>query len=639
MKVYIKILLFSISIILSSLIIYLICRKKNNYLEPILYKIHNKTVDTTRDNLFNMSYMVNNDNYLYGYGRPKFKNHEGHHKLYRKIIDYDGNIIDNITEIKLPNEVKDEFVGEVKSFLLNSEFYIYTNFWGKRKSLDIFPKWASKNDKETYFKSNYKNYLWNTNTQKVIPLFYDKLPGKGFTHKNFLFFTDNSHYLVITNVCPHTIYKVDINSGYMTPYIITPNILDEHFKDYNVLLSGGPIKIPSKNCYLVAGHIAKGGWGGIRMTFFYTFRDKYPFDILSFTDSISFGFSKTLEYCNQIFDRNDNLYISLGINDDYSVLISEKIDNILLHVYDIYQPYRHITKDFPQENSGYDKVLQIVPYFDNKNAFICDAKNIWGPDVEAEYIGNILYDYKLLSSNLNNIKNTGILGINITKYSFTDVKFAIEKAKPKVLLVFGDEWGNKKNYEKLFINIPLVYRQYRFDNYDNKSNVKILPCGFHCWDLYSNNNNQNNRKYIWSFFGTLDKGNRKEQLHKLNIIKPNFYGYTTKDENIDILNNSIFIFCPKGYKNVDSSRPYTASMCGAIPFLLCTDDEWNSLYPYLDIEPPWLHTDSIEKMINKMRELLQNPKNILELQSKIKLWWKNLDKIIYNNINKIIVNE
>ena len=338
MKVYNKILLFSISIILSSLIIYLICRKSSVLLKT--HKTHktHKTVDTTRDNLFNMSYMVINDNYLCGYGRPKFKNHKGHHKLYRKIIDSDGNIIKNIKEIKLPNEVIDEFVGEVKSFLLNSEFYIYTHFWGTRKSLDIFPIWASKNAKENYFKSKYKNYLWNTNTSKVIPLFYDKVPGKGFTHKNFLFFTDNSDYLVITNVCPHTIYKVDINSGYMTPYIITPNMLEEYFKDYNVLLSGGPIKIPSKNCYLVAGHIAKGGWGGIRMTFFYTFRDKYPFDILSFTDSISFGFSETLEYCNQIFNINDNLYISLGINDDYSVLISDKIDTILSNVYDIYEP-------------------------------------------------------------------------------------------------------------------------------------------------------------------------------------------------------------------------------------------------------------------------------------------------------------
>ena len=618
-------------IILSSLC-YLLYRKKSNYLKLQSNKTY-KIIDTTKDNLFNMSYMINNDNYLYGYGRPKFKNHKGHHKLYRKIIDLDGNIINNIMEVKLSNEVKDEFVGEVKSFLLNSEFYIYTNFWGKRKSLDIFPKWTSKNSKENYFKSRYKNYLWNLNTEKIIPLFYDKLPGKGFTHKNFLFFTDNLDYLVITNVSPHTIYKLDINSGYLTPYITTPNILEQHFKNYNVFLSGGPVKIPSKNCYLVAGHIAKGGWGGIRMTFFYTFRDKYPFDILSFTEAITFGFSDRIEYCNQIFNINENLYISLGINDDYSVLISEKIDTILSYVYTIYDSHRYIHNNFLQET---DKILQFVEYFDNKNTFICDTKNIWGPDVEAEFIGNILYDYKLLSSNLDNIKNSQILGINIHKYSLNDVKFAIQKAKPKVLLIFGDEWGNKKDYEKLFITIPLVYRQYRFDNYDNKSNVKILPCGFHCWDLNSNNNNKNNRKYIWSFFGTIDKNDRKENLNKLNIIKPNFYGYTNKYENIDILNNSIFIFCPKGEKNIDSSRPYTASMCGAIPFLLCTDEEWNSLYPYFDIEPPWLYTDSIEKMINKMRELLQNPKNILELQLKIKLWWKNIQKIIYSNIDKIV---
>lgn len=627
-------LIIILIIILTILLILFVYFRINTYVDKYISMDREKyeILDTTKDNLFNMSYMINKDNYLYGYGRPKFKNGKGHHKLYRKIIDLDGKIIENVTEIKLLDQVKDEFVGEVKSFLLDSNFYIYTNFWGKKESLNIFPKWVSNYSKNIYFKSKYKNYIWNIDRNKVIPLFYDKLPGEGFTHKNFLFFMDNKYnYLVITNICPHIIYSVDINSGYMKPYVTTSNILSNYFKDCNICLSGGPIKITKLNCYLVAGHISKGGWGGKRITFFYTFRDIYPFDILSFTPIINFGFNKNLEYCNQIFEKNNKLYISLGVNDDYSVLIKTDINNILSKLFDIYESHRQTIK-------GGNKVLQFIEYFPNKNSYTCDTTNIWGPDVEAEFIGNILYDYKLLSSNLTNIQESAILAINVHRYSFKDVKISIEKAKPKVLLILGDEWGDRKHYEVLFEPIPLVYRQYRFDHYKNNPNIKILPCGFHCWDLNINKNNTGYRKYIWSFCGTVDKGNRRHNLKKLDLIKPNFFGYTTKYENPDILNNSIFVFCPKGYVNIDSSRPYTASMCGAIPLILCSDEEWNTLYPHFDIEPPWIHVDTIEKIINIIQKLLEQPHNIMKLRSEIKNWYKKIQYCIYNNINNIVMN-
>ena len=326
-----KLLIICIGIILLLILVILNCFKKDKFKNNIINVKKYKIIDITKDNLFNMSYMINKDNYLYGYGRNKTTNKkQGHNKLYRKIIDINGNIISNITEIILLDQVKDEYVGEVKCFLLNDKFYLYTYFFGEeKKSLDIFPKWASRNSKNLYFKSYYKNYLWNTNSNKVVPLFYDKLPSKELTNKNFLFFENNLNNLVITNVSPHMIFKLDINSGYMIPYAETENNLHKIFEGYNICLSGGPIKILNKKCYLVAGHIAKGGWGGLRKTFFYTFRDHYPFDILSYTDIIDFGFSKNLEYCNQIFDINNNLYISLGVNDDYSVLISLPINYII----------------------------------------------------------------------------------------------------------------------------------------------------------------------------------------------------------------------------------------------------------------------------------------------------------------------
>ena len=290
--------------------------------------IYSDVVDITKNGLFNTSYSLINKNgkiYFYGYGRNK----NGHDKLLLKVISPRGEIIKQPEEITIPSEIKSTYVGEVKGFTLDEQFYVYTNFFGSRKSLDIFPSWATENSKDRYFKSDYKNYLWNTYTDRVVPLFYDILPGTGYTNKNFLFFQNRGKYLVITSVSPHHIYTLDVKSGYMKPYTYTNNKVKDFLgSEYRVNLSGGPIRIVNKGCYLVAGHISKGGWGGIRMTFFYTFRDSYPFDILSVSKPISFGFSDKLEYCNQMFEYDENIYLSLGIEDDYSVLLKMKLNDI-----------------------------------------------------------------------------------------------------------------------------------------------------------------------------------------------------------------------------------------------------------------------------------------------------------------------
>jgi hypothetical protein len=576
-------------------------------------------IDTTRNNLFNTSYSPvyqNGQLQFHGYGRPK----KGHDKLYLKIINPSGNIISSPREIELPPEVLDTHVGEVKGFILNDQFYIYTNFFGKRKSLNIFPQSASKNAIELYFKSDYKNYLWNINTGNVIPLFYDILPGPGLTHKNFLFFQDENKTLVITSISPHRIYELDMNTGYMQPHVITSNMVVNFLgSDYRVNLSGGPVRIPERGCYLVAGHVSKGGWGGLRMTFFYTFRDSYPYDVISISNPMCFGFSNKLEYCNQMFEHGGSLYLSIGVNDDYSTLISLDIKNILDIL--IYQD---------------NLTLQFVEVHPGENAFTCDMTRIWGPDVEAEFIAEILPEYRKISSTLDSVKLSSVLAINIDKYNKNEVREAIDKTKPKVLLVLGDEWGKCKSYESLFSGIPLVYRQYRFDHYDNPNNVRILPVGYHCWDQNARKQ-QVGKKYVWSFIGS-SKNNRKRDLAILDNIKPNFHGTTKSHENPEILNGSIFVYCPKGSYNVESPRPYTASMCGAIPFLLCSDAEWNSLYPYMDIEPPWLHTNKIEVMKDEMERLLKNPQELMRIQQDISRWWNNIRALVHNNINEVIVN-
>jgi hypothetical protein len=100
----------------------------------------------------------------------------------------------------------------------------------------------------------------------------------------------------------------------------------------------------------------------------------------------------------------------------------------------------------------------------------------------------------------------------------------------------------------------------------------------------------------------------------LNAIEPIFYGKVTRPhQNAKISSTSIFIVCPVGNSNVECSRQY-ATKCGAIPFLLCTQGQWDEVYSYFDIKPPWLHTDNIQEMISTMKNLLENPQELLRLR-------------------------
>ena len=284
---------------------------------------------------------------------------------------------------------------------------------------------------------------------------------------------------------------------------------------------------------------------------------------------------------------------------------------------------------------GGQKVLQFVEVKPGSNSFSCNLSKLWGPDVEAEFIADILYDYKLLSSTMDTLQHSSVLAMSTNKYSVKDIEKAIHIVQPLVLLLLSDEHGNKPKYERLFNKVPLVYRQYRYNSYRNPHNQLILPLGYHCWDTNAVLPSMK-KEYIWSFIGS-NKGSRAKNLKILDKIKPNFHGSTTFDQNATILNSSLFVFCPIGNSNVECSRQYSASMCGAIPYLLCTNDQWNEIYTYFDIEPPWLHTDDIYTMVTTIQNLLQTPREIEKLQELVLKWWVDMKDSIYKNINNHVL--
>ena len=281
--------------------------------------------------------------------------------------------------------------------------------------------------------------------------------------------------------------------------------------------------------------------------------------------------------------------------------------------------------------------FQCVESHEGKNAFLCDLSQLWGPNIEAEFLAEILYDYEQISSPVHNVQKSTVLAISVNNNSFEQVSRAIDAAQPIVLMLLSDEFENHQEYERLFQKVPLVYRHYRYDSYENPVNQRILPLGYHCWDQHARRDVAV-KKYVWSFIGTA-KNDRLKDLAILDDLKPNFHGTTNQEENPDILNSSIFIYCPVGNSNIETSRTYTASMCGAIPCLVCTQAQWDSTYPYFDIEPPWLHASSAEEIKGMMQTLMNDKDKLTALQTEISKWWKDIKIAIRDNIELAIARE
>ena len=119
----------------------------------------------------------------------------------------------------------------------------------------------------------------------------------------------------------HRVYDVDLATGAMQPLASHVPCLVDYAPDCYLALSGGPVVWDAESL-LVAGHLRQGGWGGYRMTFFYTCQNESPFAITNITKPVCFGFSTHLEYCTHLAARDEAVFsVSLGVDDCWSVIV------------------------------------------------------------------------------------------------------------------------------------------------------------------------------------------------------------------------------------------------------------------------------------------------------------------------------
>ena len=219
----------------------------------------------------------------------------------------------------------------------------------------------------------------------------------------------------------------------------------------------------------------------------------------------------------------------------------------------------------------------------------CDFSHLWGPDIDAEFIGEILYDYDHLSADIDALPTSirvDVLAYASSVYSAKQVLGVIMALRPAVILHLSDEEGNRPEYEALFAYTRLAYRQYRYTrtSFKNPHNQRILPIGYHCWDEKAvSEKHPAERNLVWSFVGTMataetiesfgPESKERQRYEMVTLLdkelQPNYYGPSKNQaHNHEIFANSRFVLCPHGNINVETSRLYTASKNGAIPIVI-----------------------------------------------------------------------
>jgi hypothetical protein len=175
----------------------------------------------------------------------------------------------------------------------------------------------------------------------------------------------------------------------------------------------------------------------------------------------------------------------------------------------------------------------------------------------------------------------------------------------------------------------LVIRNYIREIKSSKK-VITIPLGYvNDRSLKSNYKKLSERKYTWSFAGSVDKVGRAEMLQKLSIIESNklkllqTWSAPTKaeaEEYTNMLNESKFIPCPKGV-NYETFRVYEALEAGCIPICIGTESEEHKVYEHLIGNGVILMAQDWTAAANIINQINSNTHVLDQLQENLTKYW------------------
>ncbi len=155
------------------------------------------------------------------------------------------------------------------------------------------------------------------------------------------------------------------------------------------------------------------------------------------------------------------------------------------------------------------------------------------------------------------------------------------------------------------------------------------------------------RQYIWSFAGHVgpSKPHRAEPLAAFESLKPSFRHFTDSfndsirgalgpREYCDILNDSLFVLCPRGNKSLDCFRNTEAAMYGAIPVVVGEAQELDRTF----IEPfdaPFLYAHSWPDARRRAEAVMNDAAALRSMQQRLLDWWAQWPSVVAGHLDRL----
>ena len=209
------------------------------------------------------------------------------------------------------------------------------------------------------------------------------------------------------------------------------------------------------------------------------------------------------------------------------------------------------------------------------------------------------------------------------------------------LIHLGDEGGREKA-DLIYECCSHVWRTFCLGYFFNNNKVTCIPIGYKS-GLDVNKKKILEKKYLWSFIGTLHASSRYDLIFQNKKIEPNYIKFTSKfnskdslkiNEYSDVINDSKFFLCPNGYFHPETYRLYEALEWGSIPIV-------ENLYDYYDRLFPNNPLFKI-KFWKEAREIIltmnDDKKKLIEQSNICKNWWLDIKKKYQENFKLVIDN-
>lgn len=230
--------------------------------------------------------------------------------------------------------------------------------------------------------------------------------------------------------------------------------------------------------------------------------------------------------------------------------------------------------------------------------------------------------------------------------SYEQVKSAVFAYKPKIIIQLIDEYSSEHNeIHNLLGNFcNLFLRQHRHESHIHlyTNNTLVIPLGYinGFYNRESKIKPIKDRKYYWSWVGFL-KSDRYEMINTFWRIWGNITicnaNIPTK-EVFDIYSDSIFVPCGRGNFSLECFRNYEATISGAIPVVVGSQEELDYTYGFEE-KPPWIYAHSWQEALGKCQEIQFNSDKLQEMQNENIAWWNRMMKLIQDKVQIALQEE